>query len=79
MLRVCLVIKAGIDPVARQERVAEPDVPTFRQFDGFVELRQGDDASADQEISERAVRWRQCHGLVRPAAGSTAEYALQRQ
>ena len=55
VLRVGLVIEPRIDPVAREQRIAEPHVPPFRQRDRLVELRQGEDAAADQKIAERAI------------------------
>ena len=80
VLRVGFVIEPRIDPVARQQRIAEPHIPPLRQIDCLVELRQGDDAAADQKIAERAIGRRQRHGLSRTQlARPAAEHALQRQ
>jgi len=55
VLRVGFIITSRIDPVARQERIAEPHVPPLRQRDRLVELRERNDALADKKIAESAV------------------------
>ena len=52
---VRVVIDPRIDPVAGQQRIAEPDVPAFRERHRLVVLRQGEHAAADQQIGQRLV------------------------
>ena len=66
ILREGLVVEPRVDPVARQQRVAKPHIPPFGESHSLVELRQRDDAPADQKIAERAIGGRERHGLARP-------------
>ena len=52
-----------------EQRIAEPHVPAFGERDRLVELRQRDDAAADQKIAERAIGWRERHGYSPASAG----------
>ena len=53
--RIAFVVAARVDKVARQQRIAEPHIPSLGEGDRFVELGEGEDASPDQQIAERTI------------------------
>lgn len=64
MLGDTLVIRGRFYPVARQDGVAEPHVPSLRKLHYLVMLGQRYDTAVDQQVREVAIGWRQRHGYL---------------